>query len=87
MSHLLYIGLKGGREPGEFRFLSRDLDRSQSLAEEAMKNFKNLVREFDDPERPYPSQPRARFARDWGDYDLLARRAEWSVAGGEDGDG
>lgn len=37
---------------------------------------------FDRAEQPYLSQPRPQFVNDYGDYDLLARRREWSVGGG-----
>ncbi len=89
VSSLLYIGLKGGAEPGELRAIAEDEDRTTELAEEAFANLKELIEAFDDPDRPYPSQPRPRLANVFGDYDHLARRREWSVGtkdeGGDDG--
>ncbi len=38
-----------------------------------------LIRHFDDPQTPYLSQPRPEFMNDYGDYDQLARRAEWAT--------
>jgi ATP-dependent helicase/nuclease subunit B len=38
---------------------------------------------FDRPDQAYLSQPRPQFVNEYGDYDLLARRREWSVGGGE----
>ncbi len=85
VSHLTYVGLKGGVKPGEERIISADEDRTLDLAENAFENFIALIEEFDDLARPYPSQPRPRMANVFGDYDHLARRLEWSVGGGDGG--
>lgn len=54
---------------------------------EARENLIRWVRHFDDPQSVYLSQPRPEFKDDYGDYDQLARRKEWSAAedGGEEG--
>lgn len=59
-----------------------DIERYQ---EEAKQSLENLIAHFDDPNSAYYSQPRAQFVNPYGDYDQLARRAEWARLGAEDG--
>jgi len=51
---------------------------------EALENLKKLIAEFDDPDMPYFSQPRAQYTNPYGDFDHLARRAEWAKLGKDD---
>jgi len=50
-----------------------------------LHDLKKLISEYDKRETAYYSQPRVKFKNDYGDYDLLARRAEWAKLG-EGGD-
>jgi ATP-dependent helicase/nuclease subunit B len=52
------------------------------LADEAISILRKLVEAYDKPETGYPSQPRAQYTDDYGDFDDLARRDEWSAMSG-----
>lgn len=54
------------------------------LIERSVDGLEKLVRLYDQADTPYPSQPRVQYIHDYGDYDHLARRAEWMRLGGED---
>lgn len=45
-----------------------------AMIEEAKEGFKNLLRHFNNPDTPYPSQPRPQYMAEFGEYDHLARR-------------
>lgn len=47
-------------------------------------DFAKLIAAYADPRTPYLSRPRLQYAKDEGDYDHLARVAEWSVGGGDE---
>lgn len=49
-----------------------------------LAGFVRLVETYGDPAQPYLSRPRVLRANDEGDYDRLARRAEWTVEEGEE---
>jgi ATP-dependent helicase/nuclease subunit B len=51
---------------------------------ETRAGFVKLIAEYADPATPYLSRPRLQFEKDRGDYDHLARVAEWSMGGGEE---
>ena len=57
-------------------------DDAREKLEEAEKAIIELLAQFNNPDQPYLSQPRPFYRDDYGDYDHLARRGEWS-AGGE----
>jgi len=61
--------------------------KAAAAIEEAKTGLIRWVRQFDDPQAVYHSQPRPEFKDDYGDYDQLARRKEWGAAedGGEGG--
>lgn len=61
-------------------------DEAQAIMAEAEAGLRALIAHYDDPSTSYPSQPRPEYVDTHGDYDLLARRREWSEAGGDDGD-
>lgn len=50
-----------------------------------IENFRKLIDEFDRLETAYYSQPRTKYTNPYGDFDHLARRAEWAKLG-TDGD-
>ncbi len=85
---LLHLRLTGGEPAGEEKLLAPKRDKivvaPDVLATEALDGLIRLIARYDDPATPYLARPRVRFLRDRGDYDHLARVAEWS-AGGEEG--
>ncbi|MBI1339833.1 double-strand break repair protein AddB [bacterium] len=55
-----------------------------ALASEHTLALVDLLNQFADEATPYRSKPRAQYAADWGDYDRLARRQEWTADGHAD---
>ena len=88
VGELLHLRLTGGEPPGEEELLAPRRDKTivtpDELATEALDGLIRLIARYADPATPYLARPRVRFLRDRGDYDHLARVAEWS-AGGEEG--
>lgn len=84
---LIYVRVSGGREPGS-EASAVGKTPAIDLAEAALSRLHDWVATFDDPKQAYPSQPRARYTNDYGDYDQLARRKEWASApeAGDSGD-
>ncbi|MCC5981266.1 MAG: double-strand break repair protein AddB [Oceanicaulis sp.] len=93
-----YIAVKGTKTAGEEKEIPGFDNKKKALKadpeEMHAKALERLVRyaaKFADPQHPYHSQPRRQFVNDYGDYDHLARRSEWSTApdkedwNGEDG--
>ena len=78
---LQYIRIKGAGE-GQTKATSivgkNTIDDYQN---DALHDLKKLIAEFDKAETAYHSQPRVQYKNDYGDYDLLARRAEWAKLG------
>lgn len=54
------------------------------LSKDAEKGLREVLAHFNDPGASYPSQPRAQFVDDYGDYDHLARRRERHAQDGEE---
>ncbi|MBB4657565.1 double-strand break repair protein AddB [Parvularcula dongshanensis] len=52
---------------------------------EAEAGFRAWLAHFANEATPYESKPRAFMAKDYGDYDHLARRGEWAAAEAEEG--
>ncbi len=71
-----YIRLTGGGEGGEDKRV--DGGGWDGVLNAAREGLPSLLAQYDDPQTPYLSQPRARVRSDFGDYDQLARRPEWS---------
>ena len=84
---LLYVRPSGGKSPGSVSIAGGKKADPQALSADAYEGLLRLIQSFDDPDTPYLSQPRAESANqnNYGDFDHLARRAEWSSAQG-DGD-
>lgn len=78
--NLAYIELSGRQPPGKVAQIAED-DSDQEAAY-ALARLKGLIEKFDEDDRPYLSRPSPKFAKDYGDYNHLARVQEWS--GGED---
>ena len=76
---LLYLTVSGNKLAGkESRIDARD--PAEELALNALEDLRKLIARFDDETEAYPSQPRAQYKDDYGDFDHLARRGEWAVA-------
>ncbi|MFC4726280.1 double-strand break repair protein AddB [Glycocaulis abyssi] len=81
-----YIGVKGTKKPGEVRGITDQPPKGEparnpeELADAALERLGRYIAKFDDPSTPYHSQPRRKFVNEYGDYDHLARRKEWSTA-------
>ncbi len=63
-------------------------DKASTPDEKAQKAWDGLLRLlgiYVHGEKGYPSKPVAQFIRPWGDYDRLARRAEWADLGAGEG--
>ena len=54
---------------------------------EAREAFEKLITHFDQADSAYFSQPRAQYTNPYGDYDHLARRAEWAKLGSDGNEG
>ncbi len=61
----------------------KEAKSADELIAQAIQVLRELIQRFDQPETGYASQPRAQYTNDYGDYDDLARRAEWMTAGPE----
>ena len=83
ITSLVYMQLSGGRVAGKESGVSEDVE---TLAADALQGLKDRVAAFDDEATPYLSRPVPMFARQFGDYDHLARVREW-MAGDDDGGG
>ncbi len=85
---LLHLRLTGGEPAGEEKPLAPKRDTiivtPDVLATDALKGLTRLIASYGDPATPYLARPRVRFLRDRGDYDHLARVAEWSAGGEEE---
>lgn len=57
---------------------------ARAMIDAAQKGFRALIDLFDDPDTPYLSQPRPQYAKQYAEFDHLARRREWA-AEAEDG--
>lgn len=91
-SHLIYLSLRGHKDEDPVCSLThggRNPVSAAEYGEEAMENLRKIIDAFDAPEAVYHSQPRAKFSlqNKYGDYDHLARRAEWAKAGDDDNGG
>lgn len=77
-----YVRIKGSNDDFSHTLVSapaRNAEPAGELAAQAMDILTKLINAYDDPDTGYPSQPRAQFTHDYGEYDDLARRDEWSA--------
>ncbi|WP_409432382.1 PD-(D/E)XK nuclease family protein [Litorimonas sp. RW-G-Af-16] len=90
-TQLGYLQLKGANKGFSEQIVTAPHYKSgkdaMTLAAEAEEILKQLITEFDTPETGYPSQPRVQYQNKYGDYDHLARRAEWRGIMSGDGEG
>lgn len=88
VSELAYVRVTGNEPPGENLPLNFKRDKqpvaTAAVAQEALDALRTWVVRFDDPQTPYRSRPRPQFLDYAGDYDHLARVAEWAANGGEE---
>ena len=82
VSELFYFGFGSGAGVKPLSPKTGDL---AGLILESEAGFRRLMESYLQPEQPYLSGPRVQFASKYGDYDRLARRAEWADAGAEPG--
>ncbi len=81
-AELVYWHLTGGFIPGEERSILRaDAARIAAAVATAREKLAELVTAFDDPGRPYLSQPHPGQVPRFSDYAHLARVAEWDLSG------
>jgi ATP-dependent helicase/nuclease subunit B len=83
----IYVRLSGQAEAGRDRQVDTKARTAAEVADTALAKLKALMADFENPAQPYRSQTQPKFSRGLGgDYDHLARHAEWSVAAdGEEG--
>ena len=81
-----YVRIKGSGDdfkPSSAVPRGKDAKSVDDIIAESIAILRTLITRFDKPETGYPSQPRAQYTHDYGDYDDLARRSEWQAAGPE----
>ncbi len=77
---LTYWRLTGGQEPGEVKGMLSEAEEVERVAEEAFERLGALVDRFLLGDAPFPARPHPGRAPKGGDYDHLARVAEWANA-------
>lgn len=80
-THSLVYWRFGGRDPGPAPVKTES--DVNDLASETLAELAVLFRKYADPLQPFYSKPRVQFAWVYGDFDHLARRAEWADAAGD----
>ena len=84
-AELTYWQLTGGYEPGKATPLFKDKDAERTAAiDKAIRGLRNLIDQYDEPDRCYFAQPHPSWKPRFSDHDQLARVAEWSAAAEED---
>jgi ATP-dependent helicase/nuclease subunit B len=87
VADIVYVLLKGGEPPGEYRPVVFKEGTPDSQAERALEKLSNLARRFADESEAYRSLVHPMWATHYGTYDHLARVKEWSSTGGSGDDG
>lgn len=86
---LFYMKVKGAGDNSEESFITLPEAKkgwtAEEYASETFDDVTKLIAAYDKPDTSYPSQPRLKYANDYGDYDDLARRGEWARLGNEGG--
>ncbi|MEM9223271.1 MAG: PD-(D/E)XK nuclease family protein [Pseudomonadota bacterium] len=78
IASLIYVAVASGRVPVTWKRLEKADDTPAGVAERAREQFAALMAHYRDPATGYISRARVPFERDVdGDYDHLARTAEW----------
>ncbi len=84
-SEFIYVSLSPGANAAKAdngRPLKLDSSEME-VVENAVKGFRQLITNYQNPDQPYLSKPRVQFTWNVSDYDRLARRAEWTSDDGE----
>lgn len=80
---LLYVKVTG-RKPAGVEDARCEKEGPEAAADKALSGLADLIAQYDDPLRGYPSKTAPQFAKGYpGDYDHLARVFEWSTSGEE----
>jgi len=85
---LIYVKLSGGRDAGseiKINDTGRDAKTTDEFVFQYEAILRRLIERYGKESTPYLAQVFPQFENEWGDYDRLSRRAEWSSI--EDGDG
>jgi ATP-dependent helicase/nuclease subunit B len=84
---LIYVHTSGGREPLKPRAIDTPREDGRSFAHivaEHRRRLAELVGRYVSGEATYLSRPYPKYAKDYFEYDHLARVKEWSLANAED---
>jgi ATP-dependent helicase/nuclease subunit B len=87
VSEIAYVTLKGGEPPGKHLALGFKDGTPDTQADHALERLKKLAADFENADTPYLSLVHPMWTNHYGDYDHLARVKEWSLSGGNDGEG
>jgi ATP-dependent helicase/nuclease subunit B len=79
---LAYVRVSGGEPPGEWKPVKPKDAAVADLGPTALAGLARLVARFQNPTQGYVAHVRPKFEGRHGDYDHLARVAEWSATGG-----
>jgi ATP-dependent helicase/nuclease subunit B len=82
VAEIVYVTLRGGEPPGEYKPITFKEGTADSQAERAYEKLTALAQRFDDENEPYRSLVHPMWTTHYGDYDHLARVKEWSSTGG-----
>ena len=85
LGEFAYVSVRGRDPAGEEKQIEFKEGTPDSHADHALARLRSIVERFADPKTPYRSLVSPMWKMRYGDYDHLARVAEWS-AGGEDED-
>ena len=82
VAEIVYVMLKGGEPPGEYKPIAFKDGTPDSHAAHALEKLAVLAQKFADESQPYRSLVHPMWTTHYGDYDHLARVKEWSSTGG-----
>lgn len=85
---LLYIKLSGGRDAGsevKINDSGQDAKSTDEFVFQYEAILRRLIERYGKESTPYLAQVFPQFENEWGDYDRLSRRVEWSSAEDKDG--
>jgi ATP-dependent helicase/nuclease subunit B len=86
LSEFVYVSLRGREPAGEEKAIAFKEGTPDEHADKALVRLRGVVEKFANVNEPYRSLVSPMWKARYGDYDHLARIAEWS-AGGEDEEG
>jgi len=87
VAEIVYVLLKGGEPPGEYKPVTFKDGTPDSQADRALEKLAGLAQRFADENEPYRSLVHPMWTTHYGTYDHLARVKEWSSSGGAGDDG